>query len=326
MTTEQLLPLLGFVTVMTATPGPNNLMLMASGANAGFRRSLPHIFGIAVGCQIILLCVALGLGQLLTQWPGALDLLRVVGALYLLYLAWQLVRSNPVQSTATQTKPFTFTQAALFQWVNPKAWMMILTGVATFTNPQDFTISVAIVAGAFLMIGLPLISSWSLFGAILGRLLKSPLRTQSFRLVRNLGALLKVYVDPSKKRNNECGPAWKTRRARPEAHICCALPLGKGTTLPIETRHNSCTLQATLSMQGAFQQPAKHWLTQGQRLRTFNRIMASLLVASLIPTFGLQASEDPHAAQEPVAQTQSPPQQPTTPPPGQREPWWLSVM
>ncbi|KGD66035.1 lysine exporter protein LysE/YggA [Alcanivorax nanhaiticus] len=237
MTTEQLLPLLGFVTVMTATPGPNNLMLMASGANAGFRRSLPHIFGIAVGCQIILLCVALGLGQLLTQWPGALDLLRVVGALYLLYLAWQLVRSNPVQSTATQTKPFTFTQAALFQWVNPKAWMMILTGVATFTNPQDFTISVAIVAGAFLMIGLPLISSWSLFGAIL-----------------------------------------------------------------------------------------KNWLTQGQRLRTFNRIMASLLVASLIPTFGLQASEDPHAAQEPVAQTQSPPQQPATPPPGQREPWWLSVM
>ncbi len=83
--------------------------------------------------------------------------------------------------------------------------------------------------------------------------LKNSLRTQSFRLVRNLGAILKVYVHPSKKRNNECGPAWKTRRARPEAHICCALPLGKGTTLTIETRHNSCTLQATLSMQGVFQ-------------------------------------------------------------------------
>ena len=83
--------------------------------------------------------------------------------------------------------------------------------------------------------------------------LNNSLHTQSFRLVRNLGAFLKVYVHPSKKRNNECGPAWKTRRARPEAPICCALPLGKGATLTIETRHNSCTLQVTLSMQGVIQ-------------------------------------------------------------------------
>ena len=90
---------------------------------------------------------------------------------------------------------------------------------------------------------------------LFNRLLRSPLRAQSFRLVRNLGALLKVYVHPSKKRNNECGPAWKTRRARPEGPICCALSLGKGATLPVATKHNSCTLQATLSMQGASQQP-----------------------------------------------------------------------
>jgi len=83
--------------------------------------------------------------------------------------------------------------------------------------------------------------------------LNNPLHAQSFRLVRNLGALLKVYVHPSKKRNNECGPAWKTRRARPEGPICCALPLGKGTTLTVATKHNSCTLQATLSTQGVIQ-------------------------------------------------------------------------
>jgi len=83
--------------------------------------------------------------------------------------------------------------------------------------------------------------------------LNNSLRTQSFRLVRNLGAFLKVYVHPSKKRNNECGPAWKTRRARPEGPICCALPLGKGTTLTVATKHNSCTLQATLSTQGVIQ-------------------------------------------------------------------------
>ena len=90
--------------------------------------------------------------------------------------------------------------------------------------------------------------------------LNNPLHAQSFRLVRNLGALLKVspqggsrYVHPSKKRNNECGPAWKTRRARPEGPICCVFSLEKGTTLIVATKHNSCTLQTTLSTQGVIQ-------------------------------------------------------------------------
>ncbi len=231
MSTEQFLALIGFVTVMTATPGPNNLMLMASGANAGFRRSLPHIFGIAIGCQVILVCVALGLGQLLSQFPQAINVLRAGGAAYLLYLSWQLLRSDGIQGNNAQAKPFTFFQAALFQWVNPKAWMMILTGVATFTDPTDFSISVAIVAGAFLLIGLPLISSWSLFGALL-----------------------------------------------------------------------------------------KQWLNEGSRLALFNRTMALLLVASLIPTFGLQANEA-RPQDEPAAETIKTPTQQT-----QREPWWLSVM
>ncbi|MGB2246556.1 MAG: LysE family translocator [Alcanivorax sediminis] len=231
MSTEQFLALIGFVTVMTATPGPNNLMLMASGANAGFRRSLPHIFGIAIGCQVILVCVALGLGQLLSQFPQAINVLRAGGAAYLLYLSWQLLRSDGIQGNNAQAKPFTFFQAALFQWVNPKAWMMILTGVATFTDPTDFSISVAIVAGAFLLIGLPLISSWSLFGALL-----------------------------------------------------------------------------------------KQWLNEGSRLALFNRTMALLLVASLIPTFGLQANEA-RLQDEPAAETIKTPTQQT-----QREPWWLSVM
>ncbi|MZR63883.1 LysE family translocator [Alcanivorax sp. DP30] len=231
MTTEQYLALIGFVTVMTATPGPNNLMLMASGANAGFRRSLPHIFGIAIGCQVILVCVSLGLGQLLGEFPQALTLLRFAGALYLLYLAWQLVRSRTVEDSPSQSKPFTFFQAALFQWVNPKAWMMILTGVATFTDPENFTASVAIIAGVFLLLGLPLISSWSLFGAVL-----------------------------------------------------------------------------------------KHWLTEGRRLRLFNRTMAVLLIVSLVPTFGLQASETNKRKAGEAQPTQ------TAEPTGNREPWWLSVM
>ena len=180
MTHDLLLALLTFAIVTVITPGPNNLMLMASGANAGFRRSLPHILGIAIGCQVILVCVALGLGQLLTRFPQAVTALRVGGALYLLYLAWQLVRTRDLKSDGYNAKPLTFMQAALFQWVNPKAWMMILTGVATFTQPQDFTLSVAIVAGTFLIVGLPLISSWNLFGAVLKNWLHRGRRLRAF--------------------------------------------------------------------------------------------------------------------------------------------------
>lgn len=232
MTTEQYLALIGFVTVMTATPGPNNLMLMASAANAGFRRSLPHILGIAIGCQIILVCVAFGLGQLFAQYPQALIGLRVAGAAYLLYLAWKLVRSAPSQGSASNAEPFTFTQAVLFQWVNPKVWMMMITGIATFTEPTHFISTVAIVAGAFLLLGLPLFSSWSLFGALL-----------------------------------------------------------------------------------------KNWLVDGPRRRLFNRTMALLLVASLVPTVGMQANADTAAAQndQPVLIQESNAGD-------RREPWWLSVM
>lgn len=195
MLTEQFVALIGFVAVMTGTPGPNNLMLMASGANAGFRRSLPHILGIAIGCQVILVCVALGLGQLLTRFPQGVTALRVGGALYLLYLAWQLVRTRDLKSDGYNAKPLTFMQAALFQWVNPKAWMMILTGVATFTQPQNFTLSAAIVAGTFLIVGLPLISSWNLFGAVLKNWLQQGQRLRGFN--RAMAILLVASLYPT---------------------------------------------------------------------------------------------------------------------------------
>jgi len=211
MSTEQLVALIGFVAVMTGTPGPNNLMLMASGANAGFRRSLPHILGIAIGCQVILVCVALGLGQLLTRFPQAVTALRVGGALYLLYLAWQLVRTRDLKSDGYNAKPLTFMQAALFQWVNPKAWMMILTGVATFTQPQDFTLSVAIVAGTFLIVGLPLISSWNLFGAVLKNWLYRGRRLRAFNQAMAVLLVASLYptfgIKPSQASEADTPPA-----------------------------------------------------------------------------------------------------------------------
>ena len=127
MNPEQILPLLAFVFVMVGTPGPNNLMLLSAGANFGFRRSVPHILGISVGCQVLLFAIALGLGQLLAAYPSLAIALKVMGGLFLIYMAVQLARPKPAKlETVKELKPLTFWQAALFQWVNPKAWLMLI--------------------------------------------------------------------------------------------------------------------------------------------------------------------------------------------------------
>lgn len=168
MATEQFVSLIGFVMAMVGTPGPNNLMLISAGANFGFRRSLPHIFGIAFGCQILLLAAALGLGQLLSLYPQAMLVLRIAGALFLLYLAWGLLRARSFSGRQEgSAQPMTFLQAALFQWINPKAWMMTITAIATYGDPAAFPFTVTVISLAFVVLGLPLISVWNLFGTSL---------------------------------------------------------------------------------------------------------------------------------------------------------------
>jgi threonine/homoserine/homoserine lactone efflux protein len=204
MPPEQLLALMGFVVVMTGTPGPNNMMLLASGANFGFRRSIPHILGITVGCQILLIAIALGLGQLLTRFPVLELVLRVLCGAALLYLTWNLMRPafaaapaiipfSPEQETAV-TKPLNFWQGAMFQWVNPKAWMMMLTAIATYTQPQTMWVNTLIIALLFAALGMPVISLWNLFGASLRAFLLDPLKARVFNLV--MGALLLASMYP----------------------------------------------------------------------------------------------------------------------------------
>lgn len=181
MSLEQLLPLAGFVVVMTGTPGPNNLMLMASGANFGFRRSLPHILGITVGCQVLLVAVALGLGSLLVAWPVLLTALRWACVAILLYLAWILVRPARASNRAARPpRPLTFLEAALFQWVNPKAWMMMLAAVTTYMQPASPWSSLLVLGVFFAVLGMPLISIWNLFGVSLKRFLRHPFRARVF--------------------------------------------------------------------------------------------------------------------------------------------------
>ena len=168
MNPEQILPLIAFSLVMIGTPGPNNLMLMSAGANFGFRRFVPHILGISVGCQVLLLAIAMGLGQLLERYPQATVLLKIGGGLFLLYMAVQLARPRkPSLEVDKELKPLTFLQAALFQWVNPKAWLMLITVVTTFANPQNFVLSVTMIAVIFFLMGIPLISAWNIGGVAL---------------------------------------------------------------------------------------------------------------------------------------------------------------
>lgn len=185
MPLEQLLALTGFVVVMTGTPGPNNMMLLASGANFGFRRSMPHILGITFGCQVLLVAVALGIGQLLILYPLAAGVLKLLCGAALVYLAWMLVRpvrQVPATGEVKVPRPLTFWQAVLFQWVNPKAWLMMITAIATYTQPEAMFNSIVIIAVLFALVGIPCISIWNLFGASLRSFLQDAVRARVFNI------------------------------------------------------------------------------------------------------------------------------------------------
>jgi threonine/homoserine/homoserine lactone efflux protein len=203
MALEQVIALMGFVVVMTGTPGPNNMMLLASGANFGFRRSIPHILGITAGCQILLLAIALGLGQLLMRFPALELVLKILCGAALLYLTWMLVKPAfaavpvsvpdiPVDEPVV-TRPLTFWQGAMFQWVNPKAWMMMLTAIATYTQPQSLWSNTLMIGLMFALLGMPVISLWNLFGASLRQFLLHPQRARFFNLMMGVLLLASMY-------------------------------------------------------------------------------------------------------------------------------------
>ena len=131
MSTELFAALFAFAFVSSVTPGPNNLMLMASGANFGFKRTIPHMLGVGIGFTLMVVLVGAGLMQLFDLYPVSYDVLRVVCVIYLSYLAYRIATAAAPEHQADSTaKPFSFLQAALFQWVNPKAWTMALTAIA----------------------------------------------------------------------------------------------------------------------------------------------------------------------------------------------------
>ena len=173
--------LLGFAFVMTATPGPNNLMLMASGANFGFRRTMPHMLGILGGVPVMALLVGTGLMALFDAVP-ALNLgLKVLSVGYLLWLAAKIATAAPLEGKGADSRPMTFLQGAMFQWVNPKAWAMCLSAISLYA-PDRSLLSVALVAGAFAVVCLPTISVWAWFGTVVRRWLSNQARLRVFNV------------------------------------------------------------------------------------------------------------------------------------------------
>lgn len=184
MTTLDLLPaLLGFAFVMSITPGPNNLMLLASGANFGVRRSVPHLLGVALGHSGMIVLLGLGLATVFEAWPPAKTILAVLSVLYMLWLAWQFGTAAPKALDAPETggRPLTFLQAAAFQWVNPKGWAMALTALAAYTADESVG-AVLLVAAVFAATNLPCISLWTVLGQEMRRFLTSPARLRAFNV------------------------------------------------------------------------------------------------------------------------------------------------
>ena len=174
------------------TPGPNNAMLAASGANFGFRRTVPHLLGVAVGFPVMMLGVGLLLGGLFQASALLRETLRWGGAALLLWIAWKIANSGGIGSKSGSAKPFTFVQASAFQWINPKAWSMAIAATSQFVTAQNPLVSTAIVASTFLTLGLLSASTWTLTGQALTRWLTTAKRLRIFNLT--MAALIVLSV------------------------------------------------------------------------------------------------------------------------------------
>ncbi|HEX2604995.1 MAG TPA: LysE family translocator [Oxalicibacterium sp.] len=170
---DSLLPLALFAFVSSITPGPNNIMLTSSGMRFGFVRTMPHVFGISFGFTVLMALCASGIGSLVLAVPAAHVVLKTLGSAYLVYLAWQLRDMGFAQSVSGDARPLSFAGAALFQFANPKAWMMGVTGASAFLPMvQPVSLAIALYCIVFIAIGFPCIVVWAGAGAVLRRYLE----------------------------------------------------------------------------------------------------------------------------------------------------------
>ncbi|HKI98970.1 MAG TPA: LysE family translocator [bacterium] len=191
----RLLALLVFVFAIGTTPGPTNAMVSASGANFGYRRTLPHILGTLFGLPALIVAMGLGLGRLFQAHPPLQQGLKVAGSAYLLYLAWRVVTAGRPQGPRGGGRPLTFVEAAAFQWVNPKIWLAGLAALASYARAADgYWADTLVVAAAFCGVVLLATNLWCLGGVAIGRALASRRARLAFNLVMGLLIVLSIAL------------------------------------------------------------------------------------------------------------------------------------
>ncbi|OZI31444.1 hypothetical protein CAL29_26450 [Bordetella genomosp. 10] len=193
-----LAPLALFALVSSITPGPNNVMLAASGLNFGFRRTLPHLLGVSIGFTLMILLVGAGLGTVFQNAPALYVVLKYAGAAYLLYLAWKIARAGELSEDGRRARPMTFLQAAAFQWVNPKAWVMAVGVAAAYIPADGFYANLLVGTLVCGVINLPSVGMWVMFGSSLRGLLRQPAAVRLFNggmALLLVGSLYPVAAD-----------------------------------------------------------------------------------------------------------------------------------
>ena len=185
MELQILLALTGFAFATTWTPGPNNMMLAASGATFGWRLTVPHALGVALGFPFMVFLIALGLGEVFQRSQVLQTGLTWGGFAVMLYLAWRIATAGAAKATS-RTRPLRFHEAAAFQWVNPKAWVMAIGVSATYARGDDPITDAAIIAAAFVLAGLTSSQTWAAFGAGIGRALGTGTRLRAFNITMGL--------------------------------------------------------------------------------------------------------------------------------------------
>jgi threonine/homoserine/homoserine lactone efflux protein len=179
MTYEILTAFILFAWVTSVTPGPNNMMLMASGANFGLRATVPHMLGVSLGHAVMVFILGMGLIEVFDAVPASYLVLKVISVAYLLWLAWKIATAAGVHGRSAGARPLTFLQAAAFQWVNPKAWAMALGAVAAYAPDQSW-VSVSLIAVIFASVNLPSVGVWAILGQQLTRILTAPRHLRMF--------------------------------------------------------------------------------------------------------------------------------------------------
>jgi threonine/homoserine/homoserine lactone efflux protein len=183
-----------FAVASSITPGPNNTMMMASGANFGLVKTLPHMAGVVIGFTLMILGVGLGLGALFAAWPILHTILYWVGSAYLLYLAWKIATAAGGIGGVEAGRPRRFLEIVAFQWVNPKAWTGAVGAVATFAPPENYYANLAIICAIFALVNVPVTFIWTTGGVALRRFLGNPTALRTFNV--GMALLLVISIPP----------------------------------------------------------------------------------------------------------------------------------